>query len=561
MDNKEYISYLNSLHNYNAQNPNSYGEKNVDNPFFDDVMVKVGLGNYILDNLNGEQPHVIILTGHAGDGKTSIMYQVLSDLGIAFNPEEKISDYILPSGKICKCIKDFSELADDEKVKVLAEVVQMPDNDAFAFMVANTGPLINTFGELFDEHTAERAKIDLIEVMDRNTGEIHEIMGYRICVINVATVDNTYFAVEFLKKVVQDKLWEKCEGCSKREFCHIVRNRDLIVSNIEKVSEFINMHYVWLTEHGKRLTIRSMTEQIAYMFTGGLNCSEVIQMDSYMYLFTNLFFGCIGTRINPKAANILAIKEAQTCGYDSRRLRLDEALLINHEFNKMFTAEMVTIIEDAEKKNANVSGWAEFLHRAYFFTNIETDENIVSMNFEDIFSKHFRRYLTLCNRTASPDKSDTSLICDALSMIYLGITNSDRYIYLTLSRESGIAQNVQLITGSLETRKIKLVPRPAKDNLFNQNSNRSVLKLQVNEKILKSEITLPLLNYFEELRNGIISTNVDPQLSHGIESLKAELVELVNNAEDEFFEMTILRNDGIKTVGLEFTEDMKLRAT
>ena len=36
MDNKEYISYLNSLHNYNAQNPNSYGEKNVDNPFFED---------------------------------------------------------------------------------------------------------------------------------------------------------------------------------------------------------------------------------------------------------------------------------------------------------------------------------------------------------------------------------------------------------------------------------------------------------------------------------------------------------------------------------------------
>ena len=31
MKNEKYISYLNSLHNYNAQNPNAYGEKNVGN--------------------------------------------------------------------------------------------------------------------------------------------------------------------------------------------------------------------------------------------------------------------------------------------------------------------------------------------------------------------------------------------------------------------------------------------------------------------------------------------------------------------------------------------------
>ena len=29
MDNKLYIDYLNSLHNYNAQNENAYGERNI----------------------------------------------------------------------------------------------------------------------------------------------------------------------------------------------------------------------------------------------------------------------------------------------------------------------------------------------------------------------------------------------------------------------------------------------------------------------------------------------------------------------------------------------------
>lgn len=69
---------------------------------------------------------------------------------------------------------------------------------------------------------------------------------------------------------------------------------------------------------------------------------------------------------------------------------------------------------------------------------------------------------------------------------------------------------------------------------------------------------MPLLNYFEELKNGIISTNVDPQLSHGIESLKAELSELMDDS-DETFEMIILRNSGVKAVSLEIADDGMIR--
>ena len=71
---------------------------------------------------------------------------------------------------------------------------------------------------------------------------------------------------------------------------------------------------------------------------------------------------------------------------------------------------------------------------------------------------------------------------------------------------------------------------------------------------MENEITLPLLNYFEELKNGIISTNVDPQLSHGIESLKAELTRIVDD-DNETFEMIILRNNGSKPVELEITDN------
>lgn len=559
MYNEDYIEYINSLHNYNAQNPNSYGEKNVNNIFFKDVMVEVGLSKFILNALQNGVPHVLVLTGHAGDGKTSIMYQVLAEMGSKFEPDDKISDYKLPSGKVCRCIKDFSEIADEEKKNVLSDALQMPDNGDFAFMVANTGPLINTFGQMFDSsEDRERAKIELIDSMDNNTGNISNIKGYKICVINVAAVDNTYFATEFIGKLIQDKLWDNCSQCPKKDYCHINANRELIKNNFQRVSEFLNMHYIWLTEHGKRLTIRSMTEQLAYMITGGFNCNEVRKFEPYKYLFTNLFFGYVGTIINPKAYNIIAVKESAHCGYDSKRLRSDEYFVMNRDFNKVYERRMAKIICDAEQKNAYVSGWTEFLRRAYLFTNIETDLEILDNNYEDFFSKQFKRFLQLRNGESSPVRSDSNLVCDALSMIYVGTTDNETMIPLTLSREYGITQNVQLITGTILTNNIKIVLRPTKDSLFNGGKTRNALKLEINKKELQSEITLPLLNYFEELKNGIISTNVDPQLSHGIESLKAEIAELMEE-DDDTFEMIILRNNGAKPVRLGITDDGRLK--
>ena len=560
MTNSEYIMYLNSLHNYNAQNQNAYGEKNVTSPFFNDVMVKVGLCNFIYERLNSNQPHIIILTGHAGDGKTSIMYQVLKDLGLDFDVKEKISDISLPSGKECRCIKDFSELADEEKTSILSDVMEFPKQDKFVFMVANTGPLINTFGELFDnDDEKERAKIKLIDAMDNNTGSINDIMGNKITVINVATVDNTYFATEFLDKLLQDKLWNKCEQCGKKEYCHIYRNKELILKNKKQVFYFLNMHYVWMTEHGKRLTIRSMTEQLAYMITGGTNCEEVVHEEPYKYLFSNLFFGYIGTKENNKALSILAVKEAQKCMYDNKRLRSDELLLVNREYSVLFGKEITEILKNAEIKNAYVTGWAEFLRRTYMFTNIVTDENVIEGDYEDIFSKQFRRFLALRNGETTPAKSDANLICDALSMIYIGTTNNDQQIPLTLSRESGIAQNVQLITGTLSTRYIKVIQDKTKDSMFNKGRERYVLKLEVNKNVLECELSLQLLDYFEELKNGIISTNIDPQLSHGVESLKAELSKEMDDSEDDSFEMIILRNNGNKPVCLEITDKDRIR--
>ena len=561
MNNKAYISYLNSLHNYNAQNPNAYGEKNVGNEFFEQVAVKVGLCSYIEMQLLNEAPHVLILTGHAGDGKTSIMYQVLKDFGVQFNTEEKISEISLPTGNKCRCIKDYSELSDEEKLCTLRDCLELPRRDEFVFMVSNTGPLINTFGELFSEEERERAKIELIDSMDENSGGIKEIMGFKIGVINVASIDNTSFAVAFVKNLVKESLWSNCSDCPKNNYCHIYNNRNLIVTNQQRVLEFIKDHYIWLVEHGTRLTIRSMTEQLAYMITGGVECENVLLMDRDKMLFFNLFFGYIGLKNNERANNILAIREAKQCEYDKKRMRADETLAIDSDYTVSFGDEMETVLVEAQKKNGYISGWIEFLRRAYIFTNIETDKAKRSRDSEDIFSKQFERYLELRDGISSPSKSDTNLIIDALSMMYLGkvadgITGE---IPITLNKSSGLTQNVQLVTGSIPTRKINLVQKITKDSVFDESHKRYELRLKVDREELDSVISLPMLDYFEELRNGVISTNIDPQLSHGVESLKAQLAKEFNDNDDETIEMIVLRNNNSVDYRLELTDDNKIR--
>ncbi len=555
MYNEKYIDYLNTLHNYNAQNANAYGESNIKSPFYKDVMVKVRLSEYICEKLKNDTAQSIILTGHAGDGKTSIMYQVLQEFEKNFPVDEQVFDIKLSEGKKLRCIKDFSEINDDSKENELRNALDEVKAGGYAFIVANTGPLINTFGKLFGE---EKAKTELIDAIDDNKGKKRDIMGNSIRVINVASVDNTFFATEFLKNITKETLWSECEKCNKCQYCHIYRNRNLILKNSKRVYEFISMHYVWLAEHGKRLTIRSMTEQLVYMITGGFNCKSVKKIEPYRLLFSNLFFGYIGTEHDDGALMIEAVREANQCGYDRKRMRSDEELLISENYNELFGKDIVDIIEDGERNNAYVNGWSEFLRRTYIMMNIVTNDVKKNDDYEDVFSKQFKHFCDLRDGTSKPTKLDVNLICDALSMIYVGTINNDNMIPLTLSRQSGLTQNVQLITGTVYTRDLQLVQCKVEDDWFNKEKNRYILKIKIGKHELDSEISLPLLDYFEELKNGIVSTNVDPQLSHGIESIKAQISNMERD-EDDVFEMVILRNDKNLDVRLELTDTKHIR--
>ena len=251
-----------------------------------------------------------------------------------------------------------------------------------------------------------------------------------------------------------------------------------------------------------------------------------------------MFFGYVGTLVNTQAQNILAIKLVEENHFEMKRLRADEELIIRKNYDKMFSENVASIIRKAENGNIFLGGWAEELRRAYFFLNIVSDEDW-RRDVEDIFSKQYMDYLDVRDGVRKPTKNQKTLIVDALRMIYLGtVISESNMIPITLSKEYGIAQSVQLVVGELNESEIEVLSQ--KDSVMNEMKNNMILRIRKGEEIA---LTLPMMNYFEELRNGIISTNIDPQLSHGIESMKAQLLNVVFEDDDDL-EMIIMNNAG-----------------
>ena len=225
------------------------------------------------------------------------------------------------------------------------------------------------------------------------------------------------------------------------------------------------------------------------------------------------------------------------------------------KYTRIFSKEVADIIKSAELKNGSISGWDEFLKRTYIFMNINTDDTKTSNDLEDIFSKQFSNYLSFRKGLTKPSKTDFNLVNDALSMIFLGTITNEQFIQITLSRDTGITQNVQLVTGTLMRKNIKLITEKSKDSRYN-NKDRYILKLTVSDRVLSTDISLPLLNYFDELKNGIIATNIDPQLSHGIESIKAEISAL--DDDEDTFELIVLKNSGMDSITLSVNDKNEL---
>ena len=151
-----FVSYLNSMNNAGSDTAAALAESQVLSEYYSRIKIERKLGQYISDRIRSGEKKVFILTGHAGDGKTSILVQVLIDLGM-LAPMEKIEvekEYEKDGIRLYS-VKDMSELNSEKQLRFLTKALEAPRNGYSSILISNTGPLLNCFEKIAEEKANE----------------------------------------------------------------------------------------------------------------------------------------------------------------------------------------------------------------------------------------------------------------------------------------------------------------------------------------------------------------------------------------------------------------------
>lgn len=553
-----FVDYLNSTNNVGGDSTGALAEAQVKSEYFDMVKVDRKLGTYIADTVRNKDYSAFVLTGHAGDGKTSVLVQVLKELQLIQNGEGLLETKEYPEFFYAK---DMSEIAEDKQDIILKQALDAPEHNRSSLLISNTGPLLHAFLRLAAEARAQKGvpfeKQDRIELqsriltqLDTNSDEKIVIEGYSFYLVNIARVDNVSFSVAIFRKLVSETVWTECEHCTYSDRCPILNNVKQVNTQINRVSRFIESYYRYLYENDKRMTIRQMVGQIGYALTGNLTCEYIagnyIKEPFFNYNFANLFFGYRGLDEVKNSSQIKGISQIKLLELDKIALDVDYRLFVNNDYVSYFTPEIAKELSELKKKHQKhyqaldedmadsleKQGKEVKLRRAirrfYLLYSADQKEDRI---LNQIFGKNYTLYEKLIS-TKQPKSVLRNIQTLVFSALYIKNTgflpDNKNELPLTLRRENSVFQNVMLVLGTVPRNELNIVQKTV-TNHFEDTELKQELYLQI-DGIPLFLLTLPMIAYFEDLVQGSISSNSNPALTHGIAKLDSLLLNKFRDA-------------------------------
>ena len=578
-----FVDYLNSMNNANSDTAEALAESQVLSAYYEKIQIQRKLGSYIANRIRNHENLTVVLTGHAGDGKTSILVQVLRELEL-LPPDTPLEDeqYYSKDGISVYAVKDMSELPEAKQIEFCRKALHAPKNGHSAIVISNTGPLLKCLEALyreqhegkFDEAVRNHFQSMLLSQLDSNQNKMIGFGEYKFLMINIARVDNVCFAEKVLKKIIADEMWQPCEKCLKKEGCHIRFNVQMVKKHCDNVSAFINAFYRYLYENDMRMTIRQMLSQLCFAVTGNHSCGEIKALSSdtvrFNYLFSNLFFGYSGYEELDDAEQIQGISYAKTIGIDSKGLSSDYRLFVTGDL-KAFPSNIKALMENQQKKfsmrhlntdeeevfNDQDREYRKAIRRAYIIWGQDMPDQNDSPLYDELFGAGFNDFRRLQQNKANHAliKRTEKTITDALYLEMTGTSSRQfRDIPLTIKRNDDSFQSVMLTKGSLKRSDLKIHTRN-ETNEFEDISEKYGVYLRICGRD-DFPLTLPMLIYFREIADGVISTMADPALTHGISKLKT-LLQQNGSSEDDVISVIVNQTDESKELKL-FMDEGKL---
>ena len=560
--NNGYITYLNSLHNLKASGANALAESQALNKYFPELYEPFPLVESLYKALSGEKERVIFLTGHAGDGKSTVAMDVLKRLNDwpLDKPLEKVlkekEEVSHSDGKSTYIVKDMSELSANRRMEWLEQGFTKKGN---WLIVSNTGPLIDSILKYAEQCGIDQS-IDsqLLKVLDApyEGGElsIHTLTNFskELVIINMTRLDNVDLASRILSRMIKHSAWSECEGCLAERSCSLKSNQGALLAMEGALGDRVRWIYKRVAAYEQRLTLRQMVAHLALSITGGIDCSTVC--DNYLdssqseeeqgkllspNVFSENFFGYREGEPWKDAENLLAIRLIRRIEFGGPiAVNFERQLLTNGQWLETdIPLNLVGIQEYWLKWAQGMEGvrWRFAMRRMlYFFSqsSIAIDESPDLTIFFNSFLKSsmLRQFDNWQNNEAlllnSHQKRELRKGCmQTLLEVYSGFCTGQFQegqmdnLYLTLKRaDQSVIQTTQLVIAKLNNDDFKLE--------YDAVKRLPKLVYKYADEIASLELTLPLLDYIHDRAVGNLGNELAPIHLAQLEWFKAELLKL-----------------------------------
>lgn len=556
-----FVPYLNSLSNASAGNEHATAEAQANSAQFERVHVPNPLTDQLLQRLTVDRRHVI-LTGNAGDGKTTIAAEILERLsGRGGLTQQRVT---VPAQRLT-IVKDMSELPADERAGLLREALYS-DGQVY-LIVSNTGTLLEAARQLGDAQAAG-IESELLGALEAD--HIVPVLGGRLDLLNVGRTDSIATACAVLERMLQAENWADCERCSLAGQCPLRANILLLQEHSARVLQRVGLAYRRLYEYGVRLTLRQMTGHLAYALTANNSCADLARLGALALeaaqpdaLFSNRFFGEDSAGLRDEALQLYPVRMIRQAEFgvllDPRLEALlwagpDPVSALNGRALKAFRR----LRGATERPSAAARRQARRL--VFLFGALDGAQG------DDFLSLFLRspmllRYGAVTRDTHRlPSRTEEEWRCQVLQVLqerYCAVKlpekawrSTDR-LYLTLARNQ-LGSNTQVVLGSFATAEFEVTLQAGHRAVPNSASR---LALQHGQSGASLPLDLPFLDHVARRYYGEVATEVSAFYDDRLERFKAELLRAASTANERLELLRVGQERQLQPVRVEFGPD------
>lgn len=536
------------IHNLNASGVNALAESQVNSSYFQDIYTPFPIIENLKQLVKGHNNNIIVLTGHAGDGKSTIAFNLLQELDESYN-NKPFTEYEYLESHDLHMLKDMSELNINTRREHLNKAFGSKGNWV---IVSNTGPLLSSIIESLNKTPLENQD-NLSQVLGLLSQDLDindessnlenlkiNVDGKNLYIINVAKLDNIEIALEIFKKIITHKEWQALVQSHPNHA--IIKNYLTIYHHLDSVIDSIRLTYLYLLNYERRLTLRQMLAHLSASITMGYELEDETEQT---ILFSDAFFGKVEAHTWHKAKNLKLIElisRLNLGGYTSLEV---ENIITNVDEFSHTSEPLKTIItsyiqQDIDSRSSKIKS---SLRRILFIYGLkqasQSIEDTETLDAKAIFlgSPSIRQFSNWRLDSTNFDDDIRMLKKSCLIALNAFYSNSEdpKKLNITLKRsDSSVFQIAQLRICSIAENNFSVAYDEIKKlPYFYVKSNRNI----------RLDLSLPLLDYIDNILANDISDSLNPIYKTQLEKFKLSLIQQFSDDEKEIV-LVRMNSDG-----------------